>query len=126
MVADEGGQILDCKEYYAPIITPHEAEIAFCSGSTTQWDGTSVLLGFDHLRLSHHDEGGGHERHLDDDDGRARGGGGGADDDDDDDNGSNDDDNSGVDHSTSLTASHCTRGLTHGMCMFKYLVHYGM
>lgn len=41
MVADPQGMILDSKEYYAPIITPYEARMAF-SGNA-EWDGDYSL-----------------------------------------------------------------------------------
>ena len=41
MVADPQGMILDSKEYYAPIITPYEAHMAF-SGDA-EWDGDYSL-----------------------------------------------------------------------------------
>jgi Putative diphthamide synthesis protein len=41
MVADAQGLILDSKEYYAPIISAHEALLAFSPGR--QWDGTYRL-----------------------------------------------------------------------------------
>lgn len=48
MVADEGGQILDCKDYLAPIVTPCEAALAWgaedCGGAFA-----GLRLGFDHL-----------------------------------------------------------------------------
>ena len=37
MVADPQGMILDSKEYYAPIITPFEAHLAFAGGAG--WTG---------------------------------------------------------------------------------------
>ena len=37
MVADPQGMILDSKEYYAPIITPFEAHLAFAGGA--EWTG---------------------------------------------------------------------------------------
>lgn len=48
MVADQGGQILDCKDYMAPIVTPYEAELAWRDDA----DGLGLeelKLGFDHL-----------------------------------------------------------------------------
>ncbi|KAL0034135.1 hypothetical protein WJX79_011070 [Trebouxia sp. C0005] len=41
MVADPQGMILDSKEYYAPIITPYEAYMAFCGD--LEWDGDYSL-----------------------------------------------------------------------------------
>lgn len=41
MVADPQGMILDSKEYYAPIITPYEAHMAF-SGDA-EWNGNYSL-----------------------------------------------------------------------------------
>ena len=35
------GQILDSKEYYAPIITPYEAQLAFSAGA--KWTGEYSL-----------------------------------------------------------------------------------
>ena len=40
LVADPQGQILDSKEYLAPIITPHEAMLAFTASSTVRSGGT--------------------------------------------------------------------------------------
>ena len=37
MVADPQGMILNSKEYYAPIITPFEAHLAFAGGA--EWTG---------------------------------------------------------------------------------------
>lgn len=48
MVADPQGMILDSKEYYAPIITPFEAYLAF-SGEA-DWDG-SYSLDFTSLQV---------------------------------------------------------------------------
>jgi diphthamide biosynthesis protein 2 len=45
MVADPQGQILDSKEYLAPIITPHEAMLAFVS--RTEWSEEGYTLEFD-------------------------------------------------------------------------------
>lgn len=39
----EQGQILDSRELYAPIITPYEAELAFCG---RDWDGSTYRLDF--------------------------------------------------------------------------------
>lgn len=47
MVADPQGQILDSKEYLAPIITPHEAMLAFSEGS--EWKESEYRLDFDHI-----------------------------------------------------------------------------
>jgi diphthamide biosynthesis protein 2 len=47
MVADPQGQILDSKEYLAPIITPHEAMLAFTEDS--EWKEIEYRLDFDHL-----------------------------------------------------------------------------
>ena len=43
LVADPQGMILDSKEYYAPIITPWEAMVAF-SGDDRAWDHTKFSL----------------------------------------------------------------------------------
>ena len=51
MVADPQGMILDSKEYYAPIITPFEAYLAF-SGEA-DWDG-SYNLDFTSLQVTLH------------------------------------------------------------------------
>lgn len=48
LVADPQGQIMDCKEYLAPIITPHEAMIAF---SRKEWDAASYRLDFQDLLI---------------------------------------------------------------------------
>lgn len=48
MVADPQGMILDSKEYYAPIITPFEAYLAF--SGTADWDG-SYSLDFTSLQV---------------------------------------------------------------------------
>eukprot|EP00887_Chlorella_sp_A99_P000266 scaffold13.g266.t1 len=45
MVADPQGQVLDSKEYLAPIITPHEAMLAFSPES--QWDEAAYRLDFE-------------------------------------------------------------------------------
>ena len=50
MVADPQGMILDSKEYYAPIITPYEAHLAF-SGDA-EWTG-DYSLDFSSLQVSH-------------------------------------------------------------------------
>ena len=50
MVADPQGMILDSKEYYAPIITPFEAHLAF-SGDA-EWTG-DYSLDFSCLQVSH-------------------------------------------------------------------------
>jgi diphthamide biosynthesis protein 2 len=48
LVADPQGQILDSKEYLAPIITPHEAALAFApGGGEGQWDERAYRLDFD-------------------------------------------------------------------------------
>jgi len=47
MVADPQGQILECKDYLAPIITPYEAMIAF--NSDAQWLEEYYRLDFDDL-----------------------------------------------------------------------------
>lgn len=44
LVADPQGQILDCKEYLAPIITHHEAMLAFSPDS--EWDESLYRLDF--------------------------------------------------------------------------------
>ena len=44
MVADPQGQILDSKEYLAPIITPHEAMLAFTPGAA--WAPADYRLDF--------------------------------------------------------------------------------
>ena len=49
MVADPQGMILDSKEYYAPIITPFEAHLAF-SGDA-EWTG-DYSLDFSSLQVS--------------------------------------------------------------------------
>lgn len=45
LVADPQGQILDSKEYYAPIITPHEAKIAF--SDDLEWEQHAYRLDLD-------------------------------------------------------------------------------
>ncbi|KAL6767950.1 CGL150 [Auxenochlorella protothecoides x Auxenochlorella symbiontica] len=45
LVADPQGQILDCKEYLAPIITHHEAMLAFSPDS--EWDESLYRLDFE-------------------------------------------------------------------------------
>lgn len=45
MVADPQGQILDSKDYLAPIITPHEAMIAY--NEDAQWTDEGYRLDFD-------------------------------------------------------------------------------
>ncbi|KAI8103149.1 hypothetical protein M9434_005934 [Picochlorum sp. BPE23] len=45
LVADPQGQILDSKEYYAPIITPHEAKIAF--SDDLEWEQHAYRLDID-------------------------------------------------------------------------------
>ena len=45
LVADPQGQILDCKEYLAPIVTPHEALLAWTPGA--QWDPAAYRLDFE-------------------------------------------------------------------------------
>jgi diphthamide biosynthesis protein 2 len=47
LVADPQGQILDSKEYLAPIITPHEAMLAFTEES--EWKESEYRLDFDHI-----------------------------------------------------------------------------
>jgi len=47
MVADPQGQVLDSKEYLAPIITPHEAMLAFNEDS--EWKDNEYRLDFDHI-----------------------------------------------------------------------------
>ena len=47
LVADPQGQILDSKEYLAPIITPHEAMLAFTADS--EWVASEYRLDFDHI-----------------------------------------------------------------------------
>lgn len=49
LVADPQGQILDSKEYLAPIITPHEAMLAWADGGAggTIWDEQRYRLDFD-------------------------------------------------------------------------------
>lgn len=43
-------QVLDCKEYMAPIITPHEAMLAFDTGAEEPaWDEAAYCLDFDDL-----------------------------------------------------------------------------
>ena len=49
MVADPQGMILDSKEYYAPIITPFEAHLAF--SGVTEWTG-NYSLDFSSLQVS--------------------------------------------------------------------------
>ena len=44
LVADPQGQVLDCRDYLAPIITPHEALTAFDPDST--WDPAQYRLDF--------------------------------------------------------------------------------
>ena len=48
------GQILDSKEYYAPIITPYEAQLAFTAGA--EWTG-EYSLEFDSVLESFAGEG---------------------------------------------------------------------
>jgi diphthamide biosynthesis protein 2 len=48
LVADPQGQIMDCKEFLAPIITPHEAMIAFTG---KEWDAASYRLDFQDLLI---------------------------------------------------------------------------
>lgn len=50
MVADPQGMILDSKEYYAPIITPYEAHLAFSRDA--EWTG-DYSLDFSSLQVSH-------------------------------------------------------------------------
>jgi diphthamide biosynthesis protein 2 len=50
LVADPQGQILDSKEYLAPIITPHEAMLAFAppgEGQAGEWDERKYRLDFE-------------------------------------------------------------------------------
>ena len=47
LVADPQGQILDSKDYLAPIITPHEAMLAFTPES--EWVASEYRLDFDHF-----------------------------------------------------------------------------
>jgi diphthamide biosynthesis protein 2 len=50
LVADPQGQILDSKEYLAPIITPHEAMLAFAApgeGQAGEWDERKYRLDFE-------------------------------------------------------------------------------
>jgi hypothetical protein len=47
MISDPQGQILDSKDYLAPIITPFEAMLAFSPGS--EWDERRYRLDFDGL-----------------------------------------------------------------------------
>lgn len=47
LVADPQGQILDSKEYLAPIITPHEAMLAWGGASEGEWDEQRYSLGFE-------------------------------------------------------------------------------
>jgi diphthamide biosynthesis protein 2 len=47
LVADPQGQILDSKEYLAPIITPHEAMLAF--SEEYEWKESEYKLDFDHI-----------------------------------------------------------------------------
>jgi len=53
LVADPQGQIMDCKEYLAPIITPHEAMIAF---TRKEWDAASYRLDFQDLLIQAKDD----------------------------------------------------------------------
>lgn len=47
LVADPQGQVLDSKEYLAPIITPHEALLAFDAvEGASQWDAAKYRLDF--------------------------------------------------------------------------------
>ena len=47
LVADPQGQVLDSKEYLAPIITPHEALLAFDpAGTGGEWDAAAYRLDF--------------------------------------------------------------------------------
>ncbi len=50
MISDPQGQILDCKEYLAPIITPYEAMLAFSPDS--EWDERQYRLDFDGVLVS--------------------------------------------------------------------------
>jgi diphthamide biosynthesis protein 2 len=43
LVADPQGQVLDCKEFLAPVVTPHEAMLAFTGAA---WDPASFRLDF--------------------------------------------------------------------------------
>ena len=45
MVADPQGQILECKDYLSPIVTPHEAMLAFTPGA--EWAAAGYRLDFD-------------------------------------------------------------------------------
>ncbi|KAL4857493.1 Glycosyltransferase family protein 64 protein C5 [Chlorella vulgaris] len=48
LVADPQGQILDSKEYLAPIITPHEAHLAFSQPDNEgEWDQAQYRLDFE-------------------------------------------------------------------------------
>ncbi|KAL4422925.1 hypothetical protein ABPG75_009122 [Micractinium tetrahymenae] len=47
LVADPQGQILDSKEYLAPIITPHEAMLAWGAAGEGEWDEQRYSLGFE-------------------------------------------------------------------------------
>ncbi|PRW20179.1 diphthamide biosynthesis 2 [Chlorella sorokiniana] len=48
LVADPQGQILDSKEFLAPIITPHEALLAFDAvEGVSQWNAAKFRLGFE-------------------------------------------------------------------------------
>lgn len=51
MVADPQGQILDCKDYLSPIITPYEAMLAF-SPAAPDWDEAAYRLDFDGVLVS--------------------------------------------------------------------------
>lgn len=50
LVADPQGQILDSKDYLAPIITPHEAMLAFTPDA--EWVESEYRLDFDHIASS--------------------------------------------------------------------------
>jgi diphthamide biosynthesis protein 2 len=43
LVADPQGQVLDCKEFLAPVVTPHEAMLAFTGAA---WDPAAFRLDF--------------------------------------------------------------------------------
>lgn len=50
LVADPQGQILDSKEFLAPIITPHEALLAFDAvEGASQWDASKYRLDFEEV-----------------------------------------------------------------------------
>lgn len=49
LVADPQGQILECRDYLAPVVTPHEAMLAFDPEGEYKWDEAAYRLDFDHV-----------------------------------------------------------------------------